>query len=274
MKKNIKLSILLLLIILSSCVNNITSIKTEPVVTEPIITKPDLQTTCIDEDEWIPIITSISTNSWTIETKLEINWCNFSGFEWDKNVWIENEQGIKGILYSKSGSTSKLLNINFKASVCENDNSYSGLPCDSWLELIPWKYKIYVMPWWKESNKIDFTIIDSKIINVLSYQYIIDYVDKNITEIINTYSTIKPANEKWFTDGYWFTSINNLYVDYEDWHYLYRALLECNKNNKISCKTLAIFEKQKSWWSVIQWEDTQKNNSIIYKSAKDYEWER
>jgi hypothetical protein len=50
----------------------------------------------------------------------------------------------------------------------------------------------------------------------LSYQDIIDYIDKNITEIINTYSKIKPANGKWFVDGYGFTSINNVYVDYED----------------------------------------------------------
>lgn len=274
MKKYIKLSILsLLVILLTACFqqqnNNIKPIPIIPNPT-PIIPSP----TCIDEDEGIPVITSISVNSWTVETKLEINWCNFSSFEWDKNVWIENEKWIKWILYSESGSTSKLLNISLKPSICQNDNSYSGLECSSWFELIPGKYKIYVMPWWKKSNKVDFTIIPSEIIIDLSYQDIIDYIDKNITEIINNYSKIKPTNWKWFADWYGFTSINNVYVDYEDWHYLYRALLECNKNNTISCKTLAIFEKQKSWWIVIQWKDTQKDNSITYEWAKDYNWER
>lgn len=280
MKRIIKLSFISLWIIfLTACsLQQNNNIKPTPIIPNPDIQDPikpivPNPTTCIDETEGTPVITYISVNSWTIETKLEINWCNFAGFEWDKNVWIENEQGIKGILYSESGSTSKLLNINLKPSICQNDNSYSGLPCNSWLTLVPWKYKIYVMPWGKESNKIDFTIIPSKITSDLSYQDIIDYIDKNITEIINTYSTIKPTNWKWFTDGYGFTSINNVYVDYEDWHYLYRALLECNKNNTIKCKALAIFENKKGW-VVVQWDDTQKDNSIIYKWAKDYDWKR
>jgi len=43
---------------------------------------PDLQTACIDEVWGIPVITSISAYSGTIDAKLTIKGCNFSGFEW------------------------------------------------------------------------------------------------------------------------------------------------------------------------------------------------
>jgi hypothetical protein len=250
----------------------------EPI--KPDITEPVQPITCIDEDEWIPVITSISTSSGSVETKLEINGCNFSGFEWDKHVWIENEQGIKGILYWEELSSSKNIFFTLKSPLCQFDTSYSWLDCDSWLELIPWKYKIYVMPWGKVSNKIDFIInksdkIPEESTNNLSYQDIIDYVDANITEIITNYSTIEAANWRWFADWYGFTSINHVYVDYEDWHYLYRALLECNnENNILLCNPLAIFEDQEREWVVVQWEDTEKENSIIYKWAVDYEWKK
>jgi hypothetical protein len=109
----------------------------------------------------------------------------------------------------------------------------------------------------------------------LSYQDIINYLNYNISDIIINYSKVKPANWQWYADWFWFTSINHVYVDYEDGHYLYRALLECdNKNNILLCNPLAIFEDQERVWVVIQWEDTQKNKDIIHKWAKDYEWKR
>lgn len=362
MKKYIILIILFSLIFLSSCIqgNNNTI---QPI---PDIEKQILPTSCIDEMEWEPVITSISTNSGMINTKIEINGCNFSGFEWDKHVWIENEQWIKWILYWEEWSTSKSINFTLKTPLCQYDTSYSGMECESWLELIPWKYKIYVIPWWKVSNKIDFiinksdNIIEESTSEILrkllaekypkysdtikikieketsnharglitfvsgkagwyflaakinwkwqiildwnwqiscnlseywfpadmlsdcfnenqidlSYQDIINYLNYNITDIITKYSDIKPANWQWFADWFWFTSINYVYVDYEDGHYLYRALLKCdNPNNILSCNPQAIFEDQK-WWVVIQWEDSQKDNDIIYKWAVDYEWKR
>ncbi len=325
-----------------------------------------IPTTCVDEDEWVPIITSISAYTWTLETKLEITGCNFSGFEWEKNAWIENEQGVKGILYWEKWSTSKILKISLEASICQNDTSYSWLQCEDWLNLSPGKYKIYVMPWWKVSNKVDFTIYESntksgestsnilkqlfiekypkysktltvrinsetqnharwsvifendtpgwiflatkinnkwQIVhdwnwqiscelsmyvfpkdmlsdcseeseNNLTYENVINYIDLNITEIINDFSEKKPANGKWFADWYGFISPSDVYVDFEDGHFLYRALLKCNNaQNTISCIVLAIFEKDKDW-KVVKWEDSVKDNPIIYKWAKDYEWER
>lgn len=117
-----------------------------------------LPTICRDEQEGIPVITSLSSYSGSIGNQVELNGCNFAGFEGDKNVWIENSQGIKGILYGEASSTSKLIKVVLKSPICQKDNSYSGLPCDASLNLNPGIYKIYVSPWGKESDKIDFTI--------------------------------------------------------------------------------------------------------------------
>jgi hypothetical protein len=34
----------------------------------------------------------------------------------------------------------------------------------------------------------------------MSYQDVMDYVNQNITEIMTSYSTIVPTNDKWFAD--------------------------------------------------------------------------
>ncbi|MCC7160122.1 hypothetical protein IT399_00105 [Candidatus Nomurabacteria bacterium] len=120
----------------------------------------DLPTTCKDEEEGTPIITSLSSYSGAVGTKLEINGCNFTGFEGDKNAWIENANSVKGILYGEEGSTSKNIKITLESSLCQKDTSYSGLSCDAKLDLTSGVYKIYVAPWgWeKGSNKVIFTI--------------------------------------------------------------------------------------------------------------------
>lgn len=161
MKNFTKLSTLsLLIVLLVSCSQQqpTTNTSTWTNTSSWIIEEQILPTSCVDETEGTPVITDISANSWSADSLLTIEWCNFSGFEWDKNVWIENEQGIKWIIYWDNLSTSKIINFSLKPSLCQNDNSYSGLECDAWLTLVPGKYKIYVNPWGKESNKVDFTI--------------------------------------------------------------------------------------------------------------------
>ena len=117
-----------------------------------------LPQTCIDQEMGQPIITSLSAYQGSIGDVIEIRGCNFAGFEGDKNVWLENEQGSKAILYGTLDSTPKLIKITLASPLCQQDNSYSGLECESWLELVPGNYKIFVMPWGQESNKVDFII--------------------------------------------------------------------------------------------------------------------
>lgn len=117
-----------------------------------------LPTVCEDKPEGMPVITSLSNYSGSIGAKVEIMGCNFSGFEGDKSAWIENGQGIKGIIYGEEGSTSKSLKVTLKSPLCQKDNSNSGLSCDAWLTLNPGTYKIYTLPWGKKSNEASFTI--------------------------------------------------------------------------------------------------------------------
>lgn len=120
----------------------------------PLTSPSSLPTACIDQPEGTPVITSLSSYSGFIGAGLEIRGCNFAGFEGDKNAWIENSQGIKGLLYGETESTDKLLKVILKSPLCQKDTSYSGLPCDAWLALTPGTYKIYATPWTKKSNEV------------------------------------------------------------------------------------------------------------------------
>ena len=77
-----------------------------------------------------------------------------------------------------------------------------------------------------------------------SYQNLIDYISSHITEIIGAYSTRKATNGRWFADGFGFTSANHVYVDFEDGHFLFRTLLQCDfRDSTIICTPLAILEQ-------------------------------
>ncbi len=117
-----------------------------------------LPTTCVDKAGSMPVITSLSAYSGSVGTMLEVRGCNFAGFEGDKNVWIENSQGGRGLLGGEIGSTSKFLKITLRSPLCEEDTSYSGLPCKVFLNLVPGIYKIYAAPWGKNSNEVNFEI--------------------------------------------------------------------------------------------------------------------
>ena len=125
---------------------------------QPTVTYPTLPISCIDEDEGTPVITSLSTYTGEIGSRIEIFGCNFSGFEGDLTAWIENEQGVKGILYSEQGSNSKHMLITLNRDLCQMDISYKGGECENLLTLIPGKYKICTEPWGKRSNEVSLTI--------------------------------------------------------------------------------------------------------------------
>jgi len=122
-----------------------------------------LPTSCVDKPEAKAVITSLSKYSVFAGETLEIKGCNFSGFEGDKNIWIENSQGVSGILYGERDSNSKVIKVTLKNPLCSQDNSYSGLPCKSYLTLTPGTYKIWTMPWGAntKSNIANFTIIST-----------------------------------------------------------------------------------------------------------------
>lgn len=114
--------------------------------------------------DW-PVINSITPNSGAVGTIIEIKGENLNGFEGDLIAWIENSKGEKGILYSidqlagnRNPGESTLIRTKIESKLCVTDNSYSGLPCEKYLDIIPGIYKIYTSPWGNKSNTLEFTV--------------------------------------------------------------------------------------------------------------------
>lgn len=106
----------------------------------------------------LPTITSVTPTTASIGTYIEIKGTHFSGFEGDKYAWIENTKGEKGIIYNDTGSTDSLIKFKLANKYCTKDNSYSGLPCDSYINIVPGTYNIYVQPWGNISNKVQLIV--------------------------------------------------------------------------------------------------------------------
>lgn len=117
----------------------------------------------------IPLITSISPSSGPTGTTIELKGNNLAGFEGDLDAIIKNDKGetafLKGIgLVPREDKT---IRVKIEDKVCKQNNSYSGEPCTSWLNLIPGTYKIYTMPFGKKSNEVSFTINSANPISTL-----------------------------------------------------------------------------------------------------------
>ena len=107
-----------------------------------------------------PIINTITPQSAPIGAIVELRGINFSGFEGDKNAWIENSNGQKGIVYGMYPySTSELIRFKLADKYCTVDTSYSGKPCPSYINITQGTYNIFVNPWGKTSNKVQLIVI-------------------------------------------------------------------------------------------------------------------
>ena len=112
-----------------------------------------------EKENTAPVINGVLPVSGSAGAVIEIKGSGFAGWEGDLNLWIENSAGVKGIIYGdKTKSSDSSIKFVLPASVCQKDNSYSGLPCSVSMQLTPGNYKIFVNPWGAESNKIDFVI--------------------------------------------------------------------------------------------------------------------
>ncbi len=113
---------------------------------------------CKQDQNATPEIYSLSTNSFSVGDTIKINGCNLAGFEGDDNVWLQNTNGIKGILYGARHGDNENIEITTTSFICEQDTSYSGEDCKNRLTLVPGVYKLYAMPWGKKSNEVSVTI--------------------------------------------------------------------------------------------------------------------
>jgi hypothetical protein len=160
--KKLNIFLLVLVIVLAGALAYVTLLKkpgaTEAPQAQTNTPAENLPATCVSEEDGDPVITSLSAYSGPVGTKLEIKGCNFSGFEGDLTAWIENSDGISGILYGENGSDDSKLVFTLKPALCQEDTSYSGLPCEEYLDLVPGIYKIYAEPWGARSNEATFII--------------------------------------------------------------------------------------------------------------------
>ena len=106
-----------------------------------------------------PFIASISPNPAKIGQATTVTGANLNGFEGDKNLWIENSAGQKGVIYGDRSGAGDTIKFTLASSYCTADNSYSGLPCPAYIMITPGAYSIYATPWGTTSNKVTFNIV-------------------------------------------------------------------------------------------------------------------
>ncbi len=160
-------------------------------------------------------------------------------------------------------------NVYFKNNLIKWSNPETFEILDKYQEISMDKNNCYIrteitdMLKCEKEIKKDTAEIKNK--NNFSYQETFKYIEENITPLMKDYSTIEPKNWNWYTyDDFKFTSPNDVYVYFEDWHNWFTALLECWKSEKLSCEVKAILDYE---WNLIKWEDTQKWKAIIYDRA-------
>ncbi len=105
-----------------------------------------------------PVISSVVPDNGPVGTSVVLKGTRFAGFESDKNAIIENYFGQRGIIYGETGSTDSLIKFKLADRYCTRDMSYIGDPCTTFMIITPGVYWIYVSPWGKSSNKIQFTV--------------------------------------------------------------------------------------------------------------------
>lgn len=106
-----------------------------------------------------PSITSILPNPATIGSLITVTGANLNGFEGDKNLWIENSAGKKGVIYGERDDSTTTIKFTLAGSYCTIDTSYSGLPCPSSVIITPGTYNIYATPWGEMSNTVKFSVV-------------------------------------------------------------------------------------------------------------------
>ncbi len=137
---------------------------TQPTTPPPPSKPSSLPTTCTDQPEGAPVITSLSSYSGPVGTEVEVRGCNLSGFEGDLDVVFERSDGAKIPLYGgTSFAAGKLIKVvvgSYCASGFETGR-YSGITkaCAT-ITAMHGVYKVYATPWGKKSNEVRFAIAD------------------------------------------------------------------------------------------------------------------
>ncbi len=137
-----------------------------------------------------PFIKSIDKSSGSIGTVVTLKGVDLAGFEGDLDAWIENSAGEVGYLpgmYSGQLKTDQIV-VKIPERACKQNNSYSGNPCTSYLNITPGMYKLYTSPFGKKSNKVSFEVTTSFDSNKTSAKaFFVDSLDNTSSECGNEF---------------------------------------------------------------------------------------
>lgn len=125
--------------------------------------------TTTDEEVTLPHIDSISPIKGEVGTVITLKGKNLGGFAGDLDAWIESGDGKLGYLPAY-GTTAypetNTITVQITETVCTQNNTYSGKPCESLFTIEPGVYTIYTRPWGNDSNKVTFTVTESDEVDV------------------------------------------------------------------------------------------------------------
>jgi hypothetical protein len=102
-----------------------------------------------------PRISSLSIYSGTIGTEIVINGFGFASH--DTLVWFDNGSQ-RGLLWGGMPSSDNFITVKLEEQLCQKYTGGSGLPCPSYMNVVPGKYKIYIENRNGKSNAVDFTV--------------------------------------------------------------------------------------------------------------------
>ena len=121
---------------------------------------PTVSSDTVNDGEGTPVIFSITPKTGPIGTTFVIKGTKLNGFEGGTYLYFvkgNNETGsITATSYLPAGATS--LEFTLPDKMCTKNMGESGLPCPSYMTITPGVYTLYVRPWTKESNTINFTV--------------------------------------------------------------------------------------------------------------------
>jgi hypothetical protein len=119
--------------------------------------------TGISSDLNDPIITSINKKRFSVGETVVLGGSNFTGFESDVIVIIEDVNGKSAMYnlgYDKQSANDGFAEFVLRDEYCLKDHSYSGLPCEEYLEIIPGIYHMYMQAWSKKSSRIQIQVVE------------------------------------------------------------------------------------------------------------------
>lgn len=112
----------------------------------------------------------------------------------------------------------------------------------------------------KEKNEIPQT-----------YEEVAEYLEKNINNLVEFQSSFGG----WQVKRLGFVDKENVYVEIEDGHSLFKVLFSCKKQkDEFRCYNLARFEPENFQWKVVEGKDAFASREVFYYEKNNKKWQK